>query len=125
VTSVQHCADIEAVRVIGREVASDLAPYDVFVTPTLTHPPRPLGYLDMSETDLDRYNAKWTDASFLYPFNISGQPALSLPLHWSADGLPIGVQFVGRVGDEATLLRLAGVLEQEMPWRDRKAPMAG
>ena len=111
-----------ALRVLSRQIAADLLPYDVFLTPTLTQKPRPLGYWDMNEPDLNRYNAKWTDAVFMFPFNISGQPAMSLPLHWSADGLPIGVQLVGRTGDEATLLALAGVLEQAMPWRDRRPP---
>jgi len=87
------------------------------------HPPRPLGYLSMSEQDIDRYNGKWTDAAFMYPFNISGLPALSLPLHWSADGLPIGVQFVSHFGDETTLLQLGPVLEQEMSWRARLPPV--
>jgi amidase len=78
----------------------------------------------MSETDLERYNARWTDAVFMYPFNVSGQPAMSLPLHWSADGLPIGVQLVARYGDEATLLALASVLEDTMPWRERRPPVS-
>lgn len=68
---------------------------------------------------MDRYNAKWTDAVFMAPFNLSGLPAMSLPLHVSDDGLPIGVQFVGRYGDEATLLSLAAVLETEQRWQDR------
>ncbi len=89
---MQHAADIEGVRIFGRQIATDLAPYDAYLTPTLTQKPRPLGYWDMSEPDLDRYNAKWTDPVFMAPFNMSGQPAISLPLHWSADGLPIGVQ---------------------------------
>ena len=50
-------------------------------------------------------------------------PAFSLPLAWSRDGLPLGVMFTGRTGDEATLLRLAGQLEQEMPWKHRKPPL--
>jgi amidase len=78
----------------------------------------------MNEPDLDRYNAKWTDAVFMFPFNIAGLPAISLPLHWSADGLPIGVQAVARHGDEATLLALATVLEDAMPWRHRRPPIA-
>ena len=123
-TGLQHYADVHAVRVLSREIATDLAPYDAFITPTVTMPPRPLGSLDMSETDIDRYNARWTHGVFMFPFNISGQPAISLPLHWTPDGLPVGVQFVGRHGDEATLLRLATVLETEMPWRDRKPPIS-
>ncbi len=124
ISGTQHAADIEGVRIFGRQIATDLAAYDAYLTPTLTQPPRPLGYWDMSEPDLDRYNAKWTDPVFMAPFNMSGQPAMSLPLHWSADGLPIGVQLVGRYGDEAGVLALARVLEQLMPWRDRRPPVS-
>lgn len=123
ISGVQHCADIDSIRLMSRAICTDLATYDVFVTPTLLHPPRPLGFLDMSERDVDLYNAKWSDAAFMFPFNISGQPSISLPLHWSTDGLPIGVQFVARTGDEAVLLSLGSVLEQEMPWRDRAPPI--
>jgi amidase len=51
--------------------------------------------------------------------NLTGQPAISLPLHWSADGLPIGMMFSGRFGDEATLFRLAAQLEEARPWKDK------
>ena len=124
ISGVQHVADVEALRVWSRNLATDLQPYDVLVTPTLTQPPRPLGYWDMSETDIDRYNAKWTDAAFMAPFNWSGLPAISLPMHVTTDGLPVGVQFVGRYGDEATLLSLAAVLEQERRWQDRQPPIS-
>ena len=53
--------------------------------------------------------------------NVTGQPAINLPLHWNENGLPIGVQFVGRFGDELTLLKLAGELEKAAPWADRYA----
>ena len=124
ISGVRHIADVEAVRQLGRAIATDLLPYDVFLSPTLTQKPRPLGYYDMSQTDIDRYNALWGDAVFTFPFNMSGQPAVSLPLHWSADGLPMGVQLVGRYGDEATLLAVSTALEQEMPWRDRRPPVS-
>ena len=99
------------------------APYDLFVTPTLTKLPRPFGYYDMSEPDIDRYNAKWADSVFAFPFNISGQPAISLPLGWSAGGVPIGVQLVGRYGDEATALAASAQLEREIPWQHRRPPL--
>jgi amidase len=119
-SGIRHISDVEAVRTIGREIAMDLDAFDVFLSPTLTQLPRPVGYYDMSETDLDRYNAKWTDGVFTFPFNMSGQPAISIPVGLSAGGIPIGVQAAGRYGDEATLLALARVLEQEMPWKDRR-----
>lgn len=117
---IKHVSDVEQLRLLGRDIASDLNAYDIFITPTLTQLPRPLGYYDMSETDLDRYNAKWGDAVFNFPFNISGLPAISLPLGQSAGGVPIGVQLVGRYGDEATVLALSTQLEQAMPWKDRR-----
>jgi amidase len=124
-TAVEHVNLMNALRGLSRDIAADLLAYDVYITPTLTHKPRPLGHWDMSEVDLDVYNAKWTDAVFMFPFNIAPLPALSLPLHWSLDGLPVGVQLVGRTGDEATLLALATVLEREMPWHDRLPPVHG
>jgi amidase len=121
--ATDHAGRIEAVRQAGRAIAMELDPFDVLVTPTLTHPPRPVGYYDMGLTDLDAYNALWGDSVFGYLFNISGQPAISLPLGEAA-GLPAGVQFVGRRGDDAGLLALAAVLEQEMPWAHRRPPVA-
>lgn len=121
-SAIDHAGRINDIRAMGREVAADLRPYDVFLTPTLTQPPRPRGFYDMSMTDLDAYNALWADAVFMTPFNISGQPAMSLPLG-QAGHMPAGVQLVGRMGDEGTLLAVATVLEQAMPWRDRRPPV--
>ncbi|WP_274627775.1 amidase [Arvimicrobium flavum] len=122
--ATEHASDIEALRQLSRAVATDLNPYDIFVTPTLTQLPRPMGFYDMSMTDLDAYNAKWHDAAFMFPFNFSGHPAISLPLAQSKEGIPIGVQLVGRYGDEATVLAASTQLEQAMPWKDRRPPIA-
>jgi amidase len=122
--ATEHAADIDRLRLLGREVAGDLAPYDLFITPTLTQLPRPLGFYDMSMTDLDAYNALWADSVFMFPFNFSGLPAISLPLGQSKDGIPIGVQLVGRYGDEATVLAASMLLEQAMPWKDRRPPVS-
>jgi amidase len=56
-------------------------------------------------------------------FNATGQPAMSVPLHWTDTGLPIGTHLVGRFGDEGTLFRLAGQIERARPWTDRRPPL--
>ena len=77
--------------------------YDVLLTPTLAEPPVELGVLDMMSEDLAAYSERlWRFTPFTYPFNVTGQPAMSVPLAWNGAGLPIGVHFVGRYGDEAT-----------------------
>lgn len=118
-----HAGRIEAVRRAGRAIAQELWGYDAYLTPVLTQPPRPLGFYDMSMRDLDAYNALWSDAVFMAPFNASGQPAMSLPLGQGSTGLPAGVQIVGRLGAEATLLALATALEAAMPWAGRHPPI--
>jgi amidase len=121
--ATEHAADVEQLRLLSRAVNADLDPFDIYVTPTLTQLPRPMGYYDMSMTDLDAYNALWTDAAFMFPFNFSGQPAISLPLAMSKSGIPIGVQLVGRYGDEATVLAASTQLEQAIPWKNRRPPV--
>jgi len=107
-----------------RQIGGVFEDYDILLTPTLAKPPVALGHLDMMMDDLDAYvDRLWQFASFTYQFNMTGQPAMSVPLHWNKDNLPIGVQFVGRYGDEATLFQLAGRLEKAAPWHDRHPPI--
>lgn len=120
-SGIEHQARIAGVREMGRDIVQDLDAFDLFLTPTLTQPPRPKGYYDMSMSDLDAYNALWHDAVFMTPFNMSGQPAMSLPLA-HAGHMPAGVQLVGRIGAEALLLAVATALEEAMPWADRRPP---
>lgn len=124
ITGAQHAADIEAMRALARRLVQDILQYDVLLTPTMPDIPNEVGWLDMSSRDFDTYNARlFRDITFTVPFNLTGQPAITLPLHQTADGKPIGVQFVGRIGDEATLLVLSSQLEQALPWKDRRPPV--
>lgn len=108
----------------SRQICTFFEDYDLLLTPTLAQPPVALGHLDMMMDDLDAYTDRlWRFASFTYQFNMTGQPAMSVPLHWNGDNLPIGVQFVGRYGDEATLFQLAGQLERAESWHDRHPPI--
>jgi amidase len=111
---------------LSRQVGAFFETVDVLVTPTIARVPAPLGEINQDRKGMTAM--EWTRQVFDYVaftplFNSTGQPAISLPLHWSASGLPVGVQFVGRFGDESTLLRLASQLEQARPWAGKRAPV--
>lgn len=111
---------------VSRAVGRFFTQYDVVLSPTLASPALPLGVLDANAPGLDA--EAWTRQVFAFtPFtslyNTTGQPAVSLPLAHSPDGLPIGMQFAGRFAEEATLLRLARQLEQAQPWHDQRPPV--
>ncbi len=115
---------LNRLHAICREIGSFFETYDLLLTPTLAQPPVPLGHLDMMMDDLDTYNDRlWRFAAFTYQFNVTGQPAMSVPLSWNEANLPIGVQFVGRYGDEATLYQVAGQLERAQPWHHQRPPI--
>jgi amidase len=107
---------------ISRALGAFHQRYDVLLTPTMNTPPLPLGYLD---ANADLGHEAWTRrifdvASFTPLFNLTGAPAISLPLATTSAGLPIGVQFAADLCGESTLLALAGQLERAMPWADRR-----
>lgn len=112
----------------SRAIASEFRNFDLLLTPGIGQPPARIGELD-SRThgfDFESYARRaYAFCPFTELFNLTGQPAISLPLHWNADGLPIGVQFVARYGEEALLFRLASALEEARPWRDRHPPLWG
>lgn len=108
---------IQDLQVFAREVAPFFETYDVWLTPTLPSPPTPLGYFDF-DAGAPRQATERMESfpRFTAVANVTGQPAISLPLHWTEAGLPIGVQLMGRYADEATLLRLSAQLEAARPW---------
>ena len=94
--------------------------FDLLLTPTLGEPPPRLGsFNDSGEDPVAALMRGVQTAAFTALFNVTGQPAISLPLHWTEDGLPIGIQLVAPFGAEDALLRVAAQLEEARPWADR------
>jgi amidase len=99
--------------------------FDLLLTPTLSEPPPRLGELvPTMENAIAVGEHASRIACWTLPFNLTGQPAISLPLHWNDAGLPIGVQLVAPYGREDLILRVAASLEDAMPWKDRR-PVVG
>ncbi len=129
----------------ARAIGEFFVGFDLLLTPTLARPPIPIGELQPTGLKklliaaIGRAEAGWLlgwlgaiaplarqafeFTPYTMPFNVTGQPAMSVPLHWSTAGLPIGMQFVGRFGEEAMLFQLAGQLEAAKPWADRLPPL--
>ncbi len=136
---------LRVVGQVGRKVGAFFEQYDALLTPTLAVPPFPIGALQPKPAEraaleivgrigsgrllklaglLDQMADQIFETIPFTPlFNATGQPAMSVPLDWNAEGLPIGVHFVTKLGDEATLFRLAGQLERARPWADRTPPL--
>jgi amidase len=110
---------------VARDIARFFLKYDVWLTPTLSEPPLPLGSFDSPpENPLQGLRRAEQFVPFTPICNATGQPAMSIPLYWNPEGLPVGVHFIGRFGDEATLFRLAAQLESARPWANRKPPVS-
>lgn len=111
---------------LGRQMAAFHRNWDVLLTPGLAAPPVKLGWLDMTMDDLEAYwHRVFAFSPFTVWFNLTGQPALMLPIGQSAAGLPVAVQLVAPFGDEASLFRLGAQLEAARPWIGRKPLLAG
>ncbi len=126
ITGPDYMAAVDAMHAYGRRMAGWWQPengspgFDVLVTPTLAGPPPPIGWL-MDPKEGGRRLGQLM--GFTAQFNMTGQPAVSLPLHWTPGGLPVGVQFVGPYAGEAGLIRLASQIEAAAPWSDRLPPI--
>jgi amidase len=124
VTASQYLIALAMMQIVGRAVGQFHERYDCWLTSTLGAPPIAIGAIDIEERDFITGFAPIIDYVPFTPLqNATGQPAISLPLHWTPDGLPVGVMFSAKLGDEATLLRLAGQLEEARPWKDRRPPI--
>jgi amidase len=124
VTATQYMAGAEAMNGFSRRLAAWWAEgNDILVLPTCPLPPATLAELDPAGGP-DAMLRMSQFAEFTVPFNVSGQPALSLPLHWTATGLPVGVQLVAAYGREDVLIRLASQLEAARPWAERRPPVS-
>ncbi|MBJ88437.1 MAG: amidase [Woeseia sp.] len=124
--SGEYLIAVQELQKAGRDAAAFFNNYDIWLTPTLLQPPVPLGYFDYTAETRKEHIARLGEyTGFTLIANVSGQPGISLPLHWNANNLPIGVHLLGRYGDEVTLIRLAGQLERAQPWADRKPQVGG
>jgi amidase len=124
ISAMQYLRAVRGIRTIGDRLAAFFTRYDILLTPTMAQPPMPLGAIDTMADDLEGFNrAVLPYVCFTQMFNMSGQPAASLPLHWTAEGLPVGVQIAAPVGEEARLFALAAQFEQACPWFDRRPPV--
>jgi amidase len=119
----EYVRALESYNAISRSVVPFFTKYDVLLLSTLGSLPIPVGLLQGKIGELKDILARYIEyAPNTLLFNVTGQPAMSVPLSWSEANIPIGVQFVGRVGAEATLFRLAGQLEKARPWAQRRPP---
>ena len=112
-------------QVVARAIANWFeAGFDLLLTPTLAEPPVPLGtYDDSGDDPMEAFRRAVPAGAFTALFNATGQPAISLPLHWTGDGLPVGVQLVAPFGREDLLIRAAAQLERAQPWAERTPPV--
>jgi len=115
----------QAAHKLGRQMAAFHATYDVLLTPGLGTLPPTLGWIDMMLEDVDEYWRRvFTFSPFTVWFNLTGQPALMLPLGRTASGFPVAVQLAGRYGEEGTILALGAQLEKARPWLGKRPPIA-
>lgn len=120
-SAADYAAATLYIHQMGRKFAAYHERHDIHLSPTLSLPPVPLRALDTMSDDIGAYlalSAEYVPSVGIY--NMTGQPSMSVPLHWNGDGLPIGAMFTGRFGDEATLFRLAGQLESAQPWAQKR-----
>jgi len=124
-SSARYLLDHGLHQMVSRGIAAWYeAGHDLLLTPTMTEPPVPLGTYDQHGSDpLDAFRRAVPAGAFTALLNATGQPAISVPLHWTADDIPVGVQLVAPLGREDLLIDVAAQLERAQPWIDRRPPV--
>jgi amidase len=123
-TAPEYALAQQRIQKEARVLVSFFEDHDVLVTPAVAIPPPKIGEFHDPDDPIGEFMSAGNFVPFTPPWNTTGQPALSVPLHWDENNLPVGVQIVGRPGDEATLIRLASQLEEARPWADRRPPVS-
>lgn len=124
-SAIDHLKVIQGVHSMIRQISYFFENYDMLLTPTLAKPPVVVSEIAPSQCGLDELlNRIFSFMPYTQIANATGQPAMSIPLYWNEDNLPIGVQFIGRFGDEETLFQLAAQLEKTKSWHDKKPPIS-
>jgi amidase len=123
ISATDYIAALEDLQAWTRRVAAWWTDHDVLVVPTSPEPPVRLGELAPTNTDPAAAEKMGRLVTFTAPFDATGQPAMSLPLHWTAAGMPMGVQLVAAYGREDVLIRVGAQLEQALPWAARLPPV--
>ncbi len=121
-TGAEYASAMKVMQVEARKSVLATAAYDIIVTPTLGLPPQPVEFFSEAGEPLANLRRQGAFTPFTGVYNMTGQPAISLPLHWTAQGVPIGVSLVGRPSGEGLLISLSAQLEQARPWIERKPP---
>jgi amidase len=120
--AVDYVNATQALRGWARRIVAFWDEFDLVLTPTLAQPPPPVGALMDPDDPWGNFDKAWKFTPFTQVANVTGLPAVSVPLFWTEAGLPIGTQLIGRPAAEATLLRVSAQLEAARPWRDRRPP---
>ena len=115
---------VGSLQTLARRIVSFWSEVDVVVTPTLALPPVPIGWQEEVQGPIEQLLRNTEFTPFTAVANLTGQPAMSLPLHWTEAGLPIGIQAIGPPAGDALLLSLAAQIEAARPWRDRRPPVS-
>ncbi len=119
----QAMDSLYALRLFARHWVEQTAAYDVVLAPVCSMPPRPIGWFVQDGPGGPDFERQKRYASYTAVYNLTGQPAVSVPLYWTEGGLPVGSMLVGRPADEATLIALSAQLEEVQPWAHRRPPV--